>query len=127
MDSIRRIFLLENSVKMEMAPSARSHCKPRSVSTLSRSVLKNETAVSSYLGGLSLCFLPRRKFLLPRRENGPGGIRTRICGLDRVLCSRYTPGPGRSRGLWRMRRQELSSNFCGQWTELEQNHRAAGD
>ncbi|SPF41450.1 hypothetical protein SBA1_360036 [Candidatus Sulfotelmatobacter kueseliae] len=33
------------------------------------------------------------KLLLHRRESGPGGIRTRICYLDRVLCCRYTTGP----------------------------------
>lgn len=50
-------------------------------------------AMSSYLERLSLCSLPKMKLILHRRKNGPGGIRTRICDLDRVLCSRYTTGP----------------------------------
>ena len=41
-------------------------------------------------------FSPLAKLLLHRRENGPGGIRTRICDLDRVLCCRCTTGPERS-------------------------------
>jgi hypothetical protein len=71
--------------------------KSRGVSTLSISVLVKATAVSSYLRRLSLRFLPN-KFLLHKRENGPGGIRTRICDCDRVLCFPYTTGPERS--LW---------------------------
>jgi hypothetical protein len=66
--------------------------KIRSVSTLSVSVLVKRSAVSSYLRRLSLRFLLKRK-LLHMRENGPGGIRTRICDCDRVLCSPYTTGP----------------------------------
>src|SRR5271167_2630296 len=66
--------------------------KIRSVSTLSISVLVKHQAVSSYLRRLSLRFLLKRK-LLHIRENGPGGIRTRICDCDRVLCSPYTTGP----------------------------------
>jgi hypothetical protein len=41
-------------------------------------------------------FSPRAKLLLHRGESGPGGIRTRICDLDRVLCYRCTTGPERS-------------------------------
>jgi hypothetical protein len=43
-------------------------------------------------------FSPQAKLLLHRWENGPGGIRTRICDLDRVLCCRCTTGPEQS--LW---------------------------
>ena len=49
--------------------------------------------MSSYLGRLSLCCLPNRTESSTRRENGLDGIRTRICDLDRVLCSRYTTSP----------------------------------
>ncbi len=68
-------------------------CQNRSVSTLSLSVLVKRSAVSSYLRRLSLRFLLKRNLLRIRRENGPGGIRTRICDCDRVLCSPYTTGP----------------------------------
>ena len=34
--------------------------------------------------------------LLHKTENGPGGIRTRICDCDRVLCFPYTTGPEHS-------------------------------
>src|SRR5713226_5140144 len=57
------------------------------------SVLDRWCSVSSYLGRLSLCCLPNRTECFTNRENGPDGIRTRICDLDRVLCSRYTTGP----------------------------------
>ena len=66
--------------------------KIRSAGTLSISVLGKRSAVSSYLRRLSLRFLLKRE-LLHIRENGPGGIRTRICDCDRVLCSPYTTGP----------------------------------
>jgi hypothetical protein len=49
--------------------------------------------MSSYLGRLSLCCLPNRTESSTSRENGLDGIRTRICDLDRVLCSRYTTSP----------------------------------
>jgi hypothetical protein len=51
--------------------------------------------MSSYLRRLSLRFL-LDKLLHHNGENGPGGIRTRICDLDRVLCSPYTTGPERA-------------------------------
>src|SRR5713226_8745618 len=49
--------------------------------------------MSSYLGRLSLCCLPNRTESSTSRENGLDGIRTGICDLDRVLCSRYTTSP----------------------------------
>jgi hypothetical protein len=51
--------------------------------------------VSSYLRRLSLRFL-LNELLHHSGENGPGGIRTRICSFDRVLCSPYTTGPKRA-------------------------------
>ena len=36
------------------------------------------------------------ELLLYHWENGPDGIRTRICDCDRVPCSLYTTGPDRS-------------------------------
>ena len=45
------------------------------------------------LGEIISVFSPRAKLLLHRWESGPGGIRTRICDLDRVLCYRCTTGP----------------------------------
>lgn len=43
--------------------------------------------------GNYLCFLSPKGTSPTTRENGPGGTRTRICDLDRVLCSHYTTGP----------------------------------
>jgi hypothetical protein len=43
-------------------------------------------------GGLSLRF-PPNETNPPQRENGPDGIRTRICDLDRVPCFRLHYGP----------------------------------
>jgi hypothetical protein len=60
-------------------------------STLSISVLVNRMEESSYLRRLSLRSL--LKTALHRMECGPGGIRTRICDCDRVLCFPYTTGP----------------------------------
>ena len=43
-----------------------------------------------------LCIFSPLEVLLTRLrtwENGPDGTRTRICDLDRVLCSHYTTGP----------------------------------
>lgn len=48
--------------------------------------------VSSYLRRLSLRFL-LNEILHHKPENGPDGTRTRICDLDRVLCSHCTTGP----------------------------------
>lgn len=62
------------------------------------SVLALREAVSSYLERVSLRYLPNRSSPPQNQENGPGGIRTRICNLDRVLCCRYTTGPERSLG-----------------------------
>lgn len=76
---------------IKMAPEARSHSKSLGVSTLSISVLAKESAVSSYLRRLSLRSL--LKTALHRMECGPGGIRSRICDCDRVLCFPYTTSP----------------------------------
>ncbi len=57
------------------------------------SVLDTRCSTSSYLGRLSLCCLPNRSESSMNSENGPDGIRSGICDLDRVLCSRYTTGP----------------------------------
>jgi hypothetical protein len=48
------------------------------------------------LGEIISVFSLQAKLLLHRWENGPGGIRTRICDLDRVLCCRCTTGPEQS-------------------------------
>lgn len=42
----------------------------------------------------SMSALSPQNGLLIKPENGPGGIRTRICGFGRALCCRYTTGPG---------------------------------
>ena len=61
-----------------------------------------------------LCVLsPKRKLILHKKENGPGGIRTRICDLDRVLCSRYTTGPERSFGVGTALGKVMRHNFVG--------------
>jgi hypothetical protein len=53
--------------------------------------------MSSYPGRLSLGTLPKGTSLLflHQTENGPSGIRTRICDLNGVLCSHHTTGPKR--------------------------------
>ena len=85
--------------------------KIRSVSTLSISVLVKRSGVSSYLRRLSLRFLLKRK-LLHIRENGPGGIRTRIYDCDRVLCSPYTTGPACSVPGLAQDRKAMRHNSC---------------
>ncbi len=65
--------------------------KVRSVSTLSCSVLMTVKTASSYFEEIISVFSPQK--CPPRKENGPDGIRTRICDCDRVPCSHYTTGP----------------------------------
>jgi hypothetical protein len=57
------------------------------------SVLARVRALSSYLRKLSLYSFPKKNSFSNHGENGSGGIRTRICDLDRVLCSHYTTDP----------------------------------
>jgi hypothetical protein len=61
-------------------------------STLSNVSIGEALGNVKLLGEIISAFSPQREQLLHKRENGPGGIRTRICDLDRVLCSHYTTG-----------------------------------
>ena len=80
---------------MAMAPADRSHQQNHVVQALCLfQYLVRHMSVSSYLRRLSLRFL-LNELLHHNGENGPGGIRTRICDCDRVLCSPYTTGPER--------------------------------
>jgi hypothetical protein len=77
-----------------MAPNIRSHQKSHGAKhSVHPQYWTDARSMSSYLGRLSLCCLPNRTESPTSRENGLDGIRTRICDLDRVLCSRYTTSP----------------------------------
>ena len=81
------------SVQMTMAPEARSHQKtPWCKHSVQCQYLVRQGFLSSYLRRLSLPFL-LDKLLHHNGENGPGGIRTRICNLDRELCYRLHHRP----------------------------------
>src|SRR5208283_3421882 len=101
-----------------MASVTRSHPKRGVTALCPTSVLVRGGAKSSYfMGRVSLRFLPG-DLLLHRRENGPGGIRTRICDLDRVLCCRYTTGPERIFSGGFGVRKDPGPNFSGARPEL---------
>ena len=82
-------WLLECGAQRKMAPQVRSHFE---VTWCKHSV---HFSIGEANGGVKLpeeiisVFSPH-EVLLHKRENGPGGIRTRICDCDRVLCSPYT-------------------------------------
>jgi hypothetical protein len=81
--------------KMTMAPATRGHLKiPRCKRSVQFQYLVRQASLSSYSRRLSLHSL-LNEFLHHNGENGPGGIRTRICDLDRELCYRCTTGPER--------------------------------
>jgi len=63
--------------------------KSRSAGTLSPSVLMTPKGSVKLLEEIISAFSPQTKRVLHERENGPGGIRTRICDCDRVPCSHY--------------------------------------
>ena len=83
-------------------------------STLSTISIGEQDSKVKLLGEIiSVRSLPKRKLILHKKENGPGGIRTRICDLDRVLCSRYTTGPERSFGVGTALGKVMRHNFVG--------------
>jgi hypothetical protein len=84
--------------QIAMAPDIRSHQSHVVRSTLSKISIGGPTPNVKLLGEIISAFSPRKTHP-SQEENGPGGIRTRICYLDRVLCSRYTTGPEAS--LWK--------------------------
>ncbi len=97
-DKYRLDALLVSRVtaKMTMAPARRSHLEiPRCKHSVQSQYLPVR-ARSQVTKGDYLCVLSPAKLLLHRWENGPGGIRTRICDLDRELCYRCTTGPERA-------------------------------
>jgi hypothetical protein len=97
----RRRLRSETERQITMAPVTRSHQKTWCYGTLSKISIRQSSFEVKLLREIISAFSPQRKFFSTDWENGPGGIRTRICDLDRVLCCRYTTGPERSFWQWR--------------------------
>jgi hypothetical protein len=70
--------------------------KNRDASTLSTFSIRLAEREVKLLGEIISVPSPQAKLLLHRRENGPGGTRTRICDLDRVPSFQLWDGLGRS-------------------------------
>jgi hypothetical protein len=62
-------------------------------STLSNPSIGDAPSEVKLLWEIISAFSPKMKPTLHSGESGPGGIRTRICDLDRVPCCHYTTGP----------------------------------
>jgi hypothetical protein len=61
--------------------------------TLSNPSIGDAASEVKLLWEIISAFSPTMKPILHSWENGPDGIRTRICDLDRVPCCHYTTGP----------------------------------
>ena len=82
----------KSGAQIETAPVARSHQK-RGVRHSVHVQYWSEEARSQVTWREYLCVISPIETPPQNQENGPGGSRTRICDLDRVLCCRYTTGP----------------------------------
>ena len=61
-----------------------------------------------------------------RRRNGPGGIRTLTCDLDRVLCCHYTTGP-RTKAYFSFAKLRTLSRYLFKRSFVLKLKRFAGD